>query len=89
MTTVDSRDTELRHQAIERLRKRSEFWTHLAAYMLVNALIVTVWFATGAGFFWPIFPLAGWGIGLFFHAMDAFRRPLSEERIRREIERLP
>jgi len=26
---------------------------------------------------------------LFFHAMDVYRRPLTEERIRREMERLP
>jgi hypothetical protein len=36
-----------------------------------------------------MFPLAGWGIGLFFHGMDVFRRPVSEERIRREMSRLP
>lgn len=89
MTTMHDHDAELRSQSIERLKKRSEFWTHLAGYVLVNALIVIVWYATGAGFFWPVFPLAGWGIGLFFHGMDVFRRPLSEERIRREMERLP
>lgn len=30
MSTVDNRNQELRGQAIERLKKRSEFWTHLA-----------------------------------------------------------
>lgn len=30
MSTVDNRNQELRRQAIERLKKRSEFWTHLA-----------------------------------------------------------
>lgn len=90
MTTIDNRDAVLRSQAIERLKKRSEFWSHLAAYVLINALIVTVWFAVAdGGFFWPIFPLAGWGIGLFFHAMDVFRRPFTDERIRREMNRLP
>ena len=89
MTTIDNHDTELRSQAIDRLKKRAEFWTHLTAFLLINALIVTVWFFTDSGFFWPIFPLAGWGIGLFFHAMDVFRRPLTEERIRHEMERLP
>ena len=57
--------------------------------MLFNALIVMVWYLTGAEFFWPIFPLAIWGIGLLFHAIDVFRRPISEDRIRREMERLP
>ena len=90
MSTIDNRDAELRSQAIERLKKRSEFWNHLAAYVLFNAVIVVVWFAVSdGGFFWPIFPVAAWGIGLFFHAMDVFRRPFTEERIRHEMERLP
>ncbi len=90
MSTLENRDADRRRRAIERLKKRSEFWTHLTAYLLINAVIVAVWFAVAdGGFFWPIFPLAGWGIGLFFHAVDVFRRPLSEERIRREMNRLP
>jgi hypothetical protein len=52
MSTLHNHDAELRSQAIERLKKRSEFWSHLAAYVLINALIVMVWFLTGAGFFW-------------------------------------
>ena len=90
MATVETRDAELRERALDRLKKRSEFWTHFAAYALVNALLITVWFAVSGGeaFFWPVFPLAGWGIGLFFHAVDTFRRPYSEDRIRREMSRL-
>jgi cytochrome b561 len=88
-TTKDLRHDQLRQQALERLKKRSEFWGHLAVYLLVNALIVTVWFLVAdGGFFWPLFPLFGWGIGVFFHAVDVFRRPYSEERIRREMDRL-
>ena len=44
---------------------------------------------TGANFFWPVFPMLGWGIGLIFHAWDTYRsEELSEERIHREIEHL-
>lgn len=88
MSTIENRDQELRREAIDRLQKRSDFWTHLTAYVLVNAVIIIVWFVVGGGFFWPIFPLAGWGIGLFFHGMDVFRKPYSEQRIRREMDRL-
>ena len=42
----------------------------------------------GAGFFWPVFPILGWGIGLFFHGWETYSEPLSEERIDREVERL-
>jgi hypothetical protein len=89
MATLDT-DDQRRQLAIKRLEKRSEFWTHLAAYLLVNAVILMVWYvAAGGGFFWPIFPLLGWGIGVFFHGMDVFRRPLTEDRIRRELDRMP
>jgi hypothetical protein len=89
MSTIETREEDRRRQAIERLDKRSEFVNHAVAFVLVNALLVTIWFMTGGGFFWPIFPLFGWGIGLFFHALDVFRPPYSEERIRREMDRLP
>jgi hypothetical protein len=30
----------------------------------------------------------GWGIGMVFHAWDTYSRPPSDDRIRREMERL-
>ncbi|MBI4259886.1 MAG: 2TM domain-containing protein [Actinobacteria bacterium] len=82
------REDELRKEAVARLRKRSELGAHLMAYVLVNAVLVAVWAMTGPTLFWPAFPMLGWGIGLFFHAWDVFRRAPSEERIRREMHRL-
>ena len=31
-----------------------------------------IWAATGGGFPWFLFPLGGWGIGIFFHFLGAF-----------------
>ena len=88
-TTIDQQEQGLRERAIQRLEKRSEFWTHLSAYVLINGMLVTIWFlASGEGLFWPVFPILGWGIGLFFHAIETFRRPYTEDRIRREMDRL-
>lgn len=81
-------DAELRSRAIERLERKREFWTHLAAYVLVNGGLVVIWAMTGADFFWPVFPMIGWGIGLFFHGWETFSRGPRESRIRREMERL-
>jgi hypothetical protein len=88
MSDIEPRDEALREQAIEQLKKRAEFLNHLAAYVLVNGLLVVVWYLTGRSFFWPVFPLFGWGIGLFFHGVETYRRPFSEERIRHEMQRL-
>jgi hypothetical protein len=84
--TIESDD--VRGMARARLVKRREFTAHLAAYVLGNAFLVAIWAFTGAGFFWPVFPILGWGIGVFFHGWDTFSTPLSEDRIDQEVERL-
>jgi hypothetical protein len=82
-------DQGLRERAVERLRKKSEFRAHALSYVLVNGFLVIIWAVTGALFFWPVFIIAGWGIGLAFHAWDVYRRQeYSEEQIQREIQRL-
>jgi hypothetical protein len=88
---------ELRERALVRLKKRTEFRGHVLAYVLVNGLHLgiwaVVWTVTGFGFFWPIFPAIGWGIGLAFHWWDVYRRDdrsqgPTEEQIRREMDAL-
>lgn len=79
---------DLRGLARSRLVKRREFIAHLAAYALVNVFFVAIWAFAGAGFFWPVFLIFGWGIGVFFHGWDTFSAPLSEDRIDQEVERL-
>ncbi len=82
-------DDELREKALARLERKQEFYAHLLAYVLVNGMLVVIWAMSGGGFFWPIFPILGWGIGIAFHAWDTFRRgEPTEARIRREMERL-
>jgi hypothetical protein len=81
-------ESDLRERALERIEKKREFEAHLLAYLFVNSFLVVIWAVTGAGFFWPVFPILGWGIGVFFHGWDTFRGEPSEDRIRREIDRL-
>jgi hypothetical protein len=44
---------------------------HLVAYVAVNLALIAVWALTGAGYFWPIWPLLGWGLGVVSHALPA------------------
>jgi hypothetical protein len=37
---------------------------HVRAYVAVNVMLVAIWALTGAGYFWPIWPILGWGIGV-------------------------
>ena len=77
-----------REAAVKRVKAKREFKNHLAVYLIVNALLVVIWAASGQGYFWPVWPIAGWGVGLAFNAWSAyFERPISEDEIRREMER--
>jgi hypothetical protein len=93
-TDTDTTVSDVRQLAIGRLRKRREFVQHLTVYLVVNLVLSLIWlFATPGGFYWPMFPLFIWGIGIVFHAMDVFWPVFSsasppEEKIQREIERL-
>jgi hypothetical protein len=82
--------SDLRQLAIGRLRKKREFVQHLVVYVVVNLVLNLIWlFTTPGGFYWPMFPLLAWGIGVIFHAIDVFvPASPSEEKIEREMARL-
>jgi hypothetical protein len=77
-----------RLEARKRLQERRDFGSHLVAYVVVNAFLIGVWAMTGAGYFWPAWVLAGWGVGLVLHAWEVFfRRPITEADIDDEVRR--
>lgn len=80
---------ERRVAAIGRIEAKREFTTHVFVYLAVNTLLVVVWAVASGGYFWPVWPIAGWGVGVAVHAWETFRRPISEEAIRREMDRTP
>lgn len=91
--TRTERDDQLHTEAVQRLEKKREFRIHLSVFVVINALLWLIWglvYAyTGHSFPWPVFPLVGWGIGLGFHAYEAYyRRPFSQTQIEREAARL-
>ena len=62
ISQVRSDDAALRQVALGRLKKRSDFWLHLMIYLMVNGFLVIIWAMTWVQFFWPDFPIFGWGI---------------------------
>src|SRR5690348_9750404 len=83
---------------IKRIRAKRGFRVHATVYLAVNLLLVVIWALTGSANrrhgaesdFWPIWPILGWGLGLGLNYLAVFRRrPISEDEIRRELEKGP
>ena len=81
-------DTQLHELA----RKRVDFRRHLIVYCVVNTALWVLWYFTGGLYPWPVWPMAGWGVGLVFHYVFDYRasRFLSEEeeykKLKKEME---
>jgi len=63
-------------EAYQRAKKRVEakmgFYIHLAVYIGVNILLIIINLITSPQYLWFVWPLFGWGIGVFFHGMSIF-----------------
>ena len=65
-------EEQIYEQARKRVEEKRGFFSHLAAYVVVNIILFLIWFYSSDGFPWFIFPLGGWGIGLLFHFLGVF-----------------
>lgn len=84
---MDHQD-EQRAAAIDRITSRRGFRNHAFVYCAVNTLLIVIWAASGAGYFWPIWAIAGWGIGLAAHGWRTYgQQPISEADIIEEMRR--
>ena len=66
-------------QAYQRARRMAAakfgFYIHLSVYIAVNILLIIINLSTYSKYLWFKWPLIGWGIGLFFHALGVFVFP--------------
>ncbi|MDT3439475.1 MULTISPECIES: 2TM domain-containing protein [unclassified Pseudofrankia] len=51
-------------------------WSHIFWYVLANVAQVVLWATlTSDVFFWPLYSIVAWGIGLGFHIWAFSKRP--------------
>ncbi|MCU1696470.1 MAG: hypothetical protein JWR34_2533 [Mycobacterium sp.] len=67
------RRTHPRRRAARQRAARMSVHLHLAGYLTMVVIVLTVWLAValsaGAWYFWPIWPILGAGIGVLGHAI--------------------
>ena len=82
-------EEELRKMARKRAKAKTGFYIHLIVYIIVNILLVSIWYFTSdsSGLPWFVFPLVGWGIALVIHGVVAFHGSSLEDMEDRMTER--
>jgi hypothetical protein len=58
------------YQVRDHVRKLRRFYTDVLIYAVVNIGLILIWAVSGGGYFWPIWVIIGWGIGLGVHAFS-------------------
>ena len=73
-----------------RAKAKVEFRIHLVVYIVVNALLAIINLTLAPTNLWFIWPLMGWGIGVFFHALRVYYsegKSIKERMIEAEMEK--
>lgn len=65
-------EEELLQGTFNTLRRR-DFRKHLISFIAVNLFLILLNLITTPSYFWSIFPVLGWGVGLFFHWWNVYQ----------------
>jgi len=63
---------EIEHKARKRVRAKLLFMWHLVVFVMANLAMFAINHAYSPETQWFVWPLAGWGTALFFHAIATF-----------------
>lgn len=81
-------------RAAERVDKKLKFYNNLKAYIIVNIFLVIINYLFSPHFWWVMFPVFFWGIGVFvdflkaFVLVEQFGEEYRERKIAEELEKM-
>ena len=84
-------ETDIETVATKRVQARLGFGFHLTFYAITNVALIAIWYVTGRGYPWFVWPMFAWGMAIVAHAIGYAIGPGSaaERRaIDREVQRL-
>ena len=65
-------ENELLKRAKKRVKAKKDFYAHLGSYIGTMLFLCFINFMTSPGYWWVIWPAAGWGFGLISHYFSVF-----------------
>jgi len=65
-------NVKVKKEQMSHSQQRKEFKSHLFAFMAINGFLVILNLGVSPGYFWAIYPMLGWGLGLLFHGIKVY-----------------
>ena len=78
---------DLYKKARTRVKLRKKFYAHVLSWVCMSVFFIMINLLT-ADYFWAIFPILGWGIGVAFHGIRVFSDEWEDNEIEKELEKL-
>lgn len=69
---MESNDYERYQKAQKKVKDIKGFYSNLITYILVISFLAFINLRYSPKQIWFVYPMLGWGIGVFFHAMGVF-----------------
>lgn len=70
-----------------RVKTRKKFYSHIVTWVIMSVFFIFINLFT-TDYFWAIFPILAWGIGVAFHGIQVFSEEWEDQEIAKEFERL-
>jgi len=61
-------------KAKKRVMEIKGFYVHFLVYLVMSIFFLVINLLSSPGVYWFYWPILGWGIGVFFHAMGTFNK---------------
>ena len=69
-----SQRVDVQKRTRQRARQRFGFQLHFIPYLFVSTLLVIINLSSTPGYFWSIYPILGWGLGVAIHGACVYRK---------------
>lgn len=77
----------LYEQARKRVKTKRKFYSHVLTWVMMSVFFILLNIFT-SDYFWAIFPILGWGIGVAFHGIQVYSGEWEDREVEKEYERI-